>query len=451
VLGIFRLVRTVLADDAGATDSSARATAWAAALLYAANPNLIYMQATAMGESLYLAFFIWAVVFFAKFATDSKNSSSLMQCSLCLTAACLTRYDGWFLAALLVILAVILTFARHSIGNDSVDRRTISRMALIKFVLIASAAPLLWLAYNALVYRNPLEFANGPYSAKAIEQKTGTLNPAKGSLYAAASYFLKAAELNVGQGTWPGRLWLALAIAGTLATASMARVRIALLLWIPLPFYALSVAYGNIPIFIPTWWPFSYYNVRYGLELLPAFAVFVALAISFLLRAVAELPRWKNPSLLWQGPATFFVIIAFGAANYAAIWRDQPICYREAFIGSRGRIALENQLAQWFTSFPAGSTFLMYLGGHSGAFEEAGIPLRQVINEGNHRVWKEPYDPQGLWERALADPAAYANYVVGFEGDPVWKAAKAHRLTALVEIHTSGQPPAAIFQGEKPK
>ena len=34
-----------------------------------------------------------------------------------------------------------------------------------------------------------LEFANGPYSAKAIEQKTATVNPAKGNLLAAGSYF----------------------------------------------------------------------------------------------------------------------------------------------------------------------------------------------------------------------------------------------------------------------
>ena len=47
-----------------------------------------------------------------------------------------------------------------------------------------------------------------------------------------------------------------------------------LLLWVPLPFYTLSVAYSGVPIFMPVWWPFSFYNVRYGLELLPAFAVF---------------------------------------------------------------------------------------------------------------------------------------------------------------------------------
>jgi hypothetical protein len=88
----------------------------------------------------------------------------------------------------------------------------------------------------------------------------------------------------------------------------------------------------------------------------------------------------------------------------------------------------------------------MYLGEHVGALEQAGIPLRRVINEGNHRVWKQPADPEGLWEHALADPTAYGDYIVAFEGDPVWTAVKGRGLRALVEIHTTGQPPAVIFQ-----
>ncbi|MFY9911653.1 MAG: hypothetical protein WAK56_17545 [Candidatus Sulfotelmatobacter sp.] len=448
VLGIFRFVRAVLARNAAPVDANAKASAWAAGILYAGNPNLIYMQATAMGEALYLAFFIWALVYFAEFAGGDKANSTLTKSGLCVAAACLTRYDGWFLAAVLVIAALIMFFVRPRPSRNSTRSAKPLRIALLKFILIVSTAPLLWLAYNAGVYRNPLEFANGPYSAKAIEQKTGTVNPAKGNLYAAASYFVKAAELNIGQENWQQRLWLILAVAGTVI-AALAGGRLALLLWIPLPFYALSVAYGSIPIFVPSWWPFSMYNVRYGLELLPAFAIFVPLAVSFLVRSAAKLPSLKISSQLWQGAATFVVVIALGAANYASIWRTQPVCYREALINNRGRIALEEQLAKWLSSFPPNSTFFMYLGEHSGAFEQAGIPLRRVINEGNHRVWKEPYDAQGLWERALANPAAYANFIIGFEGDPVWKTAKAHHLTALVEIHTTGQAPAAIFLGAK--
>ncbi|MFZ0296896.1 MAG: hypothetical protein WAM13_00975 [Candidatus Sulfotelmatobacter sp.] len=445
LLGIFRLIRGVLKGD-GQLDLVAAIGPWVAVFVYGANPNLTYMQSTAMGESLYLAFFIWAVVYFAEFAQG--KGGALTKCGLCLAAACLTRYDGWFLAAVLVVGAVFVVFQPSKLPEDRPPRSLLppSRPALVKFVLLAAAAPALWIAYNAIVYRNPLEFANGPYSAKAIEQKTATVNPAKGNLLAAGSYFLKAAELDVAEGNW-GRLWLALALLGSLAAAFSGRGRIALLLWVPLPFYALSIAYGSVPIFVPTWWPFSEYNLRYGLQLLPAFAVFVPLGIACLIQSAAKLPPFAVSWNRWTNTATFLTILVLVVASYAMIWRADPICYREATTNMRGRVALDRQLAGWIKSLPKDSTLLMYLGEHAGALEQAGIPMQRVINEGNHRVWKRPVDPEGLWERALADPAQYADFLVGFNGDPVWTAAENHRLTALVEIHTTGQPPAAIFQG----
>src|SRR5437763_739534 len=49
VLGIFRLTYDLL-DGNERTRSVAHAVAWLAALVYAANPNLIYLQTTAMTE-----------------------------------------------------------------------------------------------------------------------------------------------------------------------------------------------------------------------------------------------------------------------------------------------------------------------------------------------------------------------------------------------------------------
>jgi hypothetical protein len=445
VLGIFRLVRSVMSRN-GEVDVTAKVGAWAAAIVYGANPNLIYMQATAMGESLYLAFFIWAMVYFAD---TTRGRSALTKCGFCLAAACLTRYDGWFLAAVLVVGVVVASSHTRKVREAGATRSQVptSRMALVKFVLLVAAGPALWLAYNTVVYQNPWEFANGPYSAKAIEQKTATVNPAKGNLLAAGSYFLKAAELNVGEANWLGRLWLALALVGSLAAGFGGRGRVALLLWAPLPFYALSIAYGSVPIFVPTWWPFSQYNVRYGLQLLPAFAVFVPQGISFVVQSAVKIPRVQLSWSRWTDAATFLTVLALAVTSYGAIWRADPICYREAEINMRGRVALDGQLAGWIKSLPADSTLLMYLGEHVGALEQAGVPLRRVINEGNHRVWKRPVDPEGLWEHALADPTAYADYIVGFDGDPVWMAAKDQHLPALVAIHTTGQPRTVIFQG----
>ena len=92
----------------------------------------------------------------------------------------------------------------------------------------------------------------------------------------------------------------------------------------------------------------------------------------------------------------------------------------------------------------------MYLGDHVGALQQAGIPLRRVINEGNHRTWKQPVDAEGLWERALADPAQYTDFVIAFEGDPVSSAVHSavnkEGLAPLAVIRVSGQPKVTIYQ-----
>src|SRR6202163_2030815 len=105
VIGMFRLVRGALSRGVE-PDGPARLAAWTAALVYGANPNLIYMQTTAMGEALYLAFFIWVVVYFSEFVRG--EAKALTKCGLCLAAACLTRYDGWFLAAAIVTTVGLL-------------------------------------------------------------------------------------------------------------------------------------------------------------------------------------------------------------------------------------------------------------------------------------------------------------------------------------------------------
>lgn len=437
VVGMFRLVRgafQVSAED----ELAAPFAAWVAAVVFAANPNLIYMQTTAMGEALYLAFFIWAVVYLSEAARGENRA--LSKSGLCLLAACLTRYDGWFLAAAMVVAVLGWRISKK-------DQTKFTRRAVAKFVLLAAAGPVLWLAYNGIVYRNPLEFENGPYSAKAIEQRTQSSatpgHPGSGNLPVASLYFLKSAEDNVSANLWLGRLWLALALAGIIVAVARSRdpksrSRLALLfLLVPLPFYALSVAYGGVPIFIPEFWPHTHYNVRYGLQLLPAFTA----GLSALMYTAVRSKQWNEKARV----ALVLGVVALAVASYAMIWRAGPICLQEAEINMRTRNQLEAQIAEWLEKLPPNATLLMYLGDHVGALEKAGIPLSHVINEGNHRVWKQPSDPEGLWERALADPKKYADYVVAFEGNPVWQAVQQDHLEALVEIHVLGQPRAVIY------
>ena len=54
VIGIFRLASGLLGAEEG-TQGAAQLGGFLAAFAYAANPNLLYMQATALTEPLYLA------------------------------------------------------------------------------------------------------------------------------------------------------------------------------------------------------------------------------------------------------------------------------------------------------------------------------------------------------------------------------------------------------------
>ena len=453
VVGMFRLTRRALSGS-NPPDAVARAAAWIAALIYAANPNLMYMQSTAMGETVYLAFFIWAVAYFCEWVHG--NPAGLTRCGLCLAGASLTRYDGWFLAIVtaLAVLALSMKHGRAAFldrGSDTHSAGALAPKTVIRFLLITAAAPALWLAYNAIVYRNPLEFENGPYSAKAIEARTQNAgnpgHPGSGNPLVAGMYFVKAAENNVAANEWLQRGWILLALGAALTPVILYRNEslrpfarsawpLALLL-IPIPFYALSIAYGGVPIFVPQWWPFSHYNVRYGLQLLPAFCASLAFLVNFIFRS-----NWN-----WRLRfASVLVLLGFVLASYSRVWRAGPVCLEEAEINMKTRNQLEMQLSQWLERLPPGATLLMYVGDHVGAVERAGIPLRNTINEGNHRVWKQPTDPEGLWERALAEPPKYADYILAFEGDPVWQSVHNLALPELVEIHVTGQARAVLYR-----
>jgi hypothetical protein len=113
------------------------------------------------------------------------------------------------------------------------------------------------------------------------------------------------------------------------------------------------------------------------------------------------------------------------------------LVFQEAVKNSRTRIAFETALANWLRILPPGKTLLMNTSEHIGAVQQAGIPLRNIISEGDY------YE----WQAALKDPAAKADYVVALDGDTVAKAVAAHPqgLILLQIICSTGQPCARVY------
>jgi hypothetical protein len=400
---------------------------------FALNPGLLYMSVTAMTEPLFLALMIWSAVHLTAFESALRKSDSLaarvalLKLTVVLVAAVFTRYDGWVLGTLAWLLTAYWT------ARSGWWRERANGQVFILCTLLLLAAPLGWLAYNWRIYGDPFDFLRGPYSAVAIARRTtkpgASPYPGWHNPWVALLYYVKSAKMGAAP-RYCGRWLFLMAVAGTAYSIRNFRagaMSVAILLWMPVPFYAYSVAYGSVPIFLPAWFPHSFYNTRYGMEMLPAFALFPAFAM---LAIQKRRPQWV------RGAVAFALLLI--AATSAFLMHATPLVLQEAKANSATRIPFEQALASRLMLLPPQSTLMMYTSAHIGALQQIAFPLRQTVNEGDYQVWTG----------ALADPAKAADFIVALDGDPVAAAVKQHpqNLQLLFLICSTGQPCARIYR-----
>jgi hypothetical protein len=424
-LGIYRLARQWVSP-------------WAAVvtlIFFAINPNLLYLQTTAMTEPLFLCELIWTAVWLVEWRrgldADARRGSRLLWLIvLVLVAAVYTRYDGWILALL----------AWTAVGITLLRRGELRSVAFWTASIVVVAAPLVWFAYNASVFGDWLDFARGPYSAQAIEMRTATPgsgppHPGWHDPWVSLLFFVRTAEIDASAELWGNRM-LALSVLGTMLGCLTARRRAflwTLLLWLPVPFYAYSVAYSSVPIFIPKWWPHSWYNTRYGMELLPAFALSLGFVAHLVLAAVRDFkPQWVRYAA--------GLVVALAVWNAWKVTAEKPLTYIEGTKNIEARRPLEEQIPPLLRALLAsrpGATVLMKASVYPNLVAFTGIPLRQTLNEGDG----------DLYAAALAAPASHAAVVVAFDGDEIDQAIKAHPegLTAVGRCTAPGKSRGTVY------
>jgi hypothetical protein len=429
--GIYRLARHWLRPSAAVVAFAFLAT----------NPNLLYLQTTAMTEPLFLCEMVWLSVWLvewrASLNNDPPRAARLLCCiAIVLVAAVFTRYDGWILT-FLAWTSIGIVQLRHS------TRR--SRTFWIASAVVV-AAPIAWFVYNAVVFGDWLDFARGPYSAAAIELRTSTPgagppHPGWHNPWVSFLFFIKTAQMDATVEAW-GNTLLALSLAGTAWALITTRRRAflwTLLLWLPVPFYAYSIAFGSVPIFIPVWWPHSWYNTRYGLELLPAFALGVAFVAQFTLAVARE---FKPKSTVYLAPVLYALILL----NAWIVVRQNPLTYTEGVKNIDSRRTFEAEIPPVLRSLLAtrpGGVVLMNTSVFPQFVSLTGIPLRQTINESDKEFYSD----------AIAAPASHAAIVLAFEGDQIDRAVHAHPegLTLIRHFSAPGQPQGTVYVSDTPQ
>ncbi|MGA2721391.1 MAG: glycosyltransferase family 39 protein [Bryobacteraceae bacterium] len=377
----------------------------AATALFALNPNLLYMQSTAMTEAVFFAA-VLALLYFTMRFRETQGWGMAAGAGMAAFAGTLTRYEGWFLIPFAALYML------------SAARRRRKGVAML-FCALGALGPLYWLAHNWWLYGDPLEFYRGPYSAWAIQ---GTQPyPGKGDWPTAWLYFRTATQLCAGPG-------LALmAIAG--AAASLARRVFWPLALLALPgvFYIWSIHSSATPIFVPTLWPHSYYNTRYGLAALPLLAVASA-------GLVAIMPSRMRA-------ITAALVIAAGTVHWMV--EPQPrnwIVWEESRVNSEARRAWTREAAEYLAPrYVRGSGIITSFGDLTGIYRQMGIPLRETFTGDNGLPWLATVRRPELF--------LWQEWAVAMHGDAVAAAAvRDGRYSLEKSIMVKGAPAIEIYR-----
>jgi len=168
-----------------------------------------------------------------------------------------------------------------------------------------------------------------------------------------------------------------------------------------------------VPIFIPKWWPHSWYNTRYGMEMLPAFALGLGFGAHSVLVAVREFkPRWVKYTAILLGSLAVW--------NAWKVTAEKPLTYVEGTKNIEARRPFEQQIPPLLRKLLAqrqpGAPVLIKTSAYPNLVAFTGIPLRQTLNEGDG----------DLYRAALDAPAQRAAIVVAFAGDEIDEAVKKH-------------------------
>ena len=322
-----------------------------------------------MNEPIFLALFIWTLIYLDDFLRNcfpnldvpirlarGSPSVALEACGITLAGGAFTRYDGWFVGS---AIGVIVVFAVAVWWRRTTDIRQQRAMAksLIEFLLLNALVPVFWLIYNNRVSGRALDFLNGPYSAKAIATRTTPHGappyPGQDHIFTAGLYFLESAKLNMGS-TLLGPSAVHDGI-GRNRRSCLAISQIRNLLvrcGLPLPFYALSIAYGSVPIFMPVLVP--------ALVLQRAVRAGTVTCVCRVYRACGRSHFRANQRRECQGSDLVQWLAVAVSVGYLSAYRETPITLREAQVNSRDRVPLERALGSYLATLPHLAALLMY-------------------------------------------------------------------------------------------
>lgn len=343
------------------------------AIVFATNLNIVYLQSTAMTELLLIATMTTGVYELIKYHEEGKLLT-LIQAAAWIMLSTLVRYDGWFLLAWST--ALIILYGLRTGGKTKAEG------LFFLFCTVAGLGVVLWLLWNLLIFKDPLYFAFGPYSAHAQQDQLDAAGVllTKHNWWLALQTYWYAMVYNVG---------ILHILLGTLGAVLLffdkkipLNVRIATsALLAPLVFNIIALYLGHSVLFVQNLNGDTWFNVRYGIMMMPSVAVFLGYLAS----------RFVNHRALIIGLIVFVNIFAF--LNADAVTID------DGRVGSSQKNVSE--VSSWLRDHAKNEPgfVLISAASHDAIIFSSELPMKKFIHEGTGKYWESATTSPDRWAR----------------------------------------------------
>jgi hypothetical protein len=326
---------------------------------------------------LLLIFTMTASVYELFLWQKDESLLNLLKASFWVMLSTLIRYDGWFLFLYIGALILFLSFKKRGFR--------VAEGTAFFYTTLAGVGIALWFLWNLLIFKDPLYFILGPFSAHAQQQQLASAGvlATEHDLFLSIKVYLYALAYN------SNAFILLLGFFGSIALWFEKKVEANLrvvcsALMVPLVFNIIALYFGFSVLFVQGISGDTWFNVRYGLLMAPSIAIFVGFLIY----------KLKTFRYVLIGLILFVSIFTF--LNNDAVTID------DARVGSSQKNVSE--VATWLSDHTKNTPgfILISAASHDAIIFSSGLPMAKFIHEGTG----------AYWETATVNPDRWARWII---------------------------------------
>ncbi|MBP9702934.1 hypothetical protein KBD69_04555 [Candidatus Woesebacteria bacterium] len=376
-------------------------------VVFAANINILYLQSTAMTEPL-LLFTMTAGCYYLINWHQQSDTLSLIKAAFWIMMATLVRYDGWFLLGVAGLLVMNQAFSSSKHMGSWRERLSHVEGITILFSTLAVTGVFGWFMWNLLIFKDPLYFMLGEFSAHAqqlVMESAGVL-PTKWNLFLSIKVYMYS--LLYSSYTVPFVLSLIGAYFLSVDKKIDNRTKVAFTsLWAPLIFNIMALYLGFSVIYVQGISGDTWFNIRYGVMLSPTIAIMIGYLVD----------RYKSWRLVIIPMLLLVTLIGFISADSVAI--------DDARVGSSQKNVSEVSGYLETNAKKEKGFILISAASHDAIIFSSKLPMKRFIHEGTGKYWESAtttpdhwarwiimrtYDDADLTWRAVSRTPGFANY-----------------------------------------